>query len=62
MKRDQAAAVVQLSTYRPMVEQKVVDKQHSHFYDGDYFDGAWVRTDPKCEDQVLFTTQTVPSQ
>src|SRR5579872_3280730 len=38
LKRDQAAAMFQLSTYRPMVEQKVVDKQHSHFCDGNYYD------------------------
>ena len=54
LKRDQAAAMFQVNTYRPMVEQKVVDKQHSHFCEGNYIDGNWVQTDPKCEDQVQF--------
>jgi hypothetical protein len=61
LKRDQAAAMFLVTTYRPMVEQKVVDKQHSHYCDGNYMDGNWVRTDPKCEDQVQFITQTAPS-
>jgi len=61
LKRDQAAALFQLSTYRPMVEQKVVDKEHSRYCEGNYVDGAWVRNDPKCQDQVQFITQSVPS-
>ncbi len=61
LKRDQAAAMFQVTTYRPMMEQKVVDKQHSHYCDGNYMDGSWVQTDPKCQDQLQFITQTVPS-
>ena len=61
LKRDQAAALFQLSTYRPMVEQKVVDKEHSRYCEGNYVDGAWVRNDPKCQDQVQVITQSVPS-
>ena len=34
LKRDQAASFFQVSTSRPMVEQKVIDKQHSHFCEG----------------------------
>jgi hypothetical protein len=44
-----------------MVEQKVVDKQHSQYCDGNYVDGNWVRKDPKCQDQVQFMNQIVPS-
>jgi hypothetical protein len=61
LKRDQAASFFQISSYRPMVEQKVVDKQHSHYCEGNYVDGNWVRKDPKCQDQVLYINQTVPS-
>jgi hypothetical protein len=61
LKRDQAAAMFQVNTYRPMVEQKVVDKQHSHFCEGNYVDGNWMHTDPKCQDQVQFISQAVPS-
>jgi hypothetical protein len=61
LKRDQAASYFQLSTFRPMVEQKVIDKQHSQFCEGNYVDGSWVRKDPKCQDQVQYISQTVAS-
>lgn len=61
LKRDQAAAMFHVVTYRPMIEQKVVDKEHSRYCDGNYADGNWVRTDPKCQDQVQFISRTVPS-
>jgi hypothetical protein len=61
LKLDDAAAIFQISTYRPMIEQKVVDKEHTKYCDGNYMDGAWVRTDSKCQDQVQFITKTVPS-
>jgi hypothetical protein len=61
LKRDQAASFFQVSTSRSMVEQKVVDKQHSQYCDGNYVDGNWVRKDPKCQDQVQFISQIVPS-
>jgi hypothetical protein len=44
-----------------MIEQKVFDKEHTKYCDGNYMDGAWVRTDSKCQDQVQFITKTVPS-
>jgi hypothetical protein len=61
LKRDQAASFFQISTFRPMVEQKVIDKQHSTFCEGNYVDGNWVRKDSKCQDQVQYINQTVPS-
>ena len=61
LKRDQAASYFVMSTYRATVDQKVIDKEHSHLCDGNYVDGGWVRKDPKCQDQVAYTSQTVPS-
>lgn len=61
LRRDDAASMFQVSTYRPMVEQKVIDKEHSHYCAGKYMDGVWVRTDSKCQDEVQFVTQTLPS-
>jgi hypothetical protein len=61
LKRDQGASFFQISTSRSMVEQKVVDKQHSQYCDGSYVDGNWVRKDPKCQDQVQFINQIVAS-
>jgi hypothetical protein len=43
------------------VEQKVVDKAHSQYCEGNYMDGNWVRKDPKCQDQVQYISQTIPS-
>ena len=61
LKRDQAASYFQVTTYRGTVEQKVIDKQNSHFCEGNYVDGNWMRKDPKCQDQVQYINQTVPS-
>ena len=61
LKRDQAASFFQVTTYRGTVEQKVIDKQNSHFCEGNYVDGNWMRKDSKCEDQVQYINQTVPS-
>jgi hypothetical protein len=61
LKRDQAASYFVMSSYRAMVDQKVIDKEHSRFCDGNYVDGNWMQKDPKCQDQVQYTSQTVPS-
>ena len=61
LNREQAASLFQISTARPTVQQRVIDKQNSHFCAGNYVDGNWTPTDPKCQDQVQYTTVTVPS-
>jgi hypothetical protein len=61
LKRDQAESFFQLSTSRAMVEQKVVDKAHTKYCDGNYVDGNWTKKDSNCQDQVQFTNQIVPS-
>lgn len=61
LKRDQAATLFQVNTFRAMVEQKVVDKENSRYCEGHYVDGSWVQKDPNCHDQVQLVSQTVPS-
>jgi hypothetical protein len=61
LNREQAGSLFQVSTSRPLVEQKVIDKQNSHFCEGSYVDGSWTRKDPKCQDQVQYINQTVAS-
>jgi hypothetical protein len=61
LKRNQAAALFQLSTSRATVQKKVIDKQNSKFCAGNYVDGNWTPTDPQCHDQVAYTTATVAS-
>lgn len=61
LNREQAESLLDLSTSRPMVDERVIDKAHSHFCDGNYADGNWVRKDTNCKDEVVYITQTVPS-
>jgi hypothetical protein len=61
LKRDEAAALFHVNTFRSMVEQKSMDKQNSHLCEGHYQDGHWMQNDANCKDQVQYVTQTVPS-
>jgi hypothetical protein len=61
LNREQAESLFQLSTSRPMVQQKVIDQQKSHFCEGNYVDGSWTQKDSKCQEQVQYTTATAPS-
>lgn len=61
LNREQAGSLFEVTSSRSTVQQKVIDKEHSHFCAGNYVDGNWTRTDPKCQDQVQYMMQTVPS-
>jgi hypothetical protein len=61
LNREQAESLFQISTSRPMVQERVIDKQNSHFCEGNYVDGSWTQKDPNCKEQVQYTIQTVPS-
>jgi len=61
LNREQAESLFQISTSRPVEQQKVIDKQNSRFCSGHYADGNWVKTDSNCQDQVQYTTVTAPS-
>jgi hypothetical protein len=62
LNREQAGSLFQVSTSRPMVQERVVDKQNSHFCEGSYVDGNWTQKDAGCKEQVQYTTRTVPSE
>jgi hypothetical protein len=61
VKRDKAAALFHVNTFRSMVEQKSIDKQNSHFCEGNYVDGNWMQKDANCKDQIQYVSQTVAS-
>jgi hypothetical protein len=61
LKREQAGSLFQISTSRPMIQERVVDEQNSHHCEGNYVDGNWVQTDRNCREQLQYTTRTVPS-
>jgi hypothetical protein len=51
----------QLSTSRESVQQTVIDPANSAFCDGNYVDGNWIRTNPKCVDRVVYCTVAAAS-
>jgi hypothetical protein len=61
LNREQAESLFDLNTSRQMVDERVIDKAHSHFCEGNYVDGSWVRKDANCKDDVVYITQTVAS-
>jgi hypothetical protein len=62
MNREQANSLFEVSTSRPVVQEKVIDQQNSHFCEGNYVDGNWVQKDAGCQQQVQYKTQAMPSQ
>ena len=44
----------QLTTSTEPVQQTVIDSAKSALCDGNYVDGNWTRTNPKCEDRVVY--------
>jgi len=61
LNREQASSLFDVTTSRPTIQERVIDKAHSQFCAGNYVDGNWTKTDPKCEDQVQYINQTVAS-
>jgi len=62
LNREQGESLFAISTSRPMVQEKVVDRQHSRYCQGNYVDGNWIQKDSGCKDQVQYETRTVPSE
>lgn len=62
LNREQGGSLFEVSTSRLMVPEKVIDQQNSHFCQGNYVDGSWVQSDPKCQENVQYTTRTAPSE
>lgn len=61
LNREQAESLFDVSTTRPTVQKRVVDKDHSKYCDGNYVDGNWVRKDANCKDDVQYISQSAPS-
>jgi hypothetical protein len=60
--RTDTAGFFALTTVQGGLAQQVsVDEQNSTFCAGSYADGLWTRTDPNCEDKVVYKTVAVPS-
>ena len=51
----------QITTSREPVQQTAIDSAKSALCDGNYVDGNWTRTNPRCEDMVVYTKITAQS-
>jgi hypothetical protein len=61
VKRADLEEFFQLGTSRESVQQTVIDPANSAFCDGNYVDGNWIRTNPKCGDRVVYHTVAAAS-
>lgn len=61
VKRTSAAKFFAVTTWTDSVEGMVIDEANSTICDGNYWDGNWVRTTPKCEDHVAYRKIAMPS-
>jgi hypothetical protein len=44
----------EVTTSRAPTQQIVIDSANSTLCDGNYLDGNWTRTNPKCEDKIVY--------
>jgi hypothetical protein len=44
----------EVTTSRAPIQQIVIDSANSTLCDGNYLDGNWTRTNPKCEDKIVY--------
>ena len=51
-----AAEYFDLTTSRNSIRQLPIDQANSTLCDGNYVDGNWVHTNPKCDDRIAYTT------
>jgi len=61
MSREDAAGYFTVSTGRELVSRVAIDNSQSHFCEGNYVDGAWTRSNQRCQDKIAYGTLTEPS-
>jgi len=61
MSQTTAAEAFELSTYRGLVPQVVIDDANSVLCAGSYIHGLWTQTDRNCEEKVSYKTVAMPS-
>jgi hypothetical protein len=61
IERTAAAEFFELTTSRDSVQITVTDQTNSTFCDGNYVDGNWTHTNPKCQDNVAYMVVASPS-
>ena len=61
VRRAELAELFDIATSRERVQEIVIDQANSTLCDGNYIDGNWVRTNPKCEDRIVYRRVAMPS-
>jgi hypothetical protein len=61
VRRAELAEFFDLAISRERVQEIVIDQAKSTLCDGNYFDGNWVHTNPKCEDNIAYRRVAMPS-
>jgi hypothetical protein len=59
--RAKIAEYFAVNAYRETLRVAAVDNGHSRFCEGNYVDGNWIQSDPRCSDVIAHRTITVPS-
>jgi hypothetical protein len=61
VRRAELAEFFDIATSRERVQEIVIDQAKSTLCDGNYFDGNWIHTNPKCEDNIAYRRVAMPS-
>jgi hypothetical protein len=59
--RAELAEFFDITTSREPVQETVIDETRSSLCDGNYVDGNWIHTNPKCEDNIAYRRVAMPS-
>jgi len=59
--RAPVAEFFEITTSMDSIQQVVIDEANSTFCDGNYIDGTWIHTNPKCEDRIAYKKVASPS-
>ena len=59
--RAELAEFFDIATSREPVQETVIDETRSTLCDGNYVDGNWIHTNPKCEDNIAYRRVAMPS-
>ena len=61
IRRADIAEFFEVAPSRVPIQQVVIDQAKSAFCDGNYVDGNWVQTNPRCLDKIVYSRINEPS-
>ena len=60
IRRATVAELFEVTTSTDFIQQVAIDDAKSTFCDGNYLDGNWIHTNPKCEDRLAYKKVASP--